>query len=184
MRLAGRAPGHPREDEDPVAERDADSRLHGNDREGYRSGVKRHDEAPGGIGVILLKGALIGFTLGFVLAVLAGSWVWLEMRVNVGLLIPAATFLCAVSALWKWKAFPYALFLAGQVILIITLVVLYGFAADAFCAVPAYLFREGFHGSGLTLATARALVGGIFLGGNLLWIAFGRKRIFPTGDHK
>jgi len=131
---------------------------------------------------IILEGALIGFTLGLILAVLAGSWVWLEMRVNVGLLIPAATFLCPVSTFWMRKAFSYSLFLMVQVFLLIVLIGIYGVDAGALCAVPAYLFREGFHGTGLTLATAGLMVGGIFLGGNLLWIAFSRERLFPTDD--
>jgi hypothetical protein len=131
---------------------------------------------------IILEGALIGFTLGLILAVLAGSWVWLEMRMNVGLLIPAATFLCPASTYWTRKVFFYSLFLMVQVFLLIALIGIYGFDASALCAIPAYLFREGFHGTGLTLATAGLMVGGIFIGGNLLWIAFSRERLFPMDN--
>jgi len=119
---------------------------------------------------ITLKGALIGFTLGLILAVLAASWLWLEMRMNVGYLIPVATFLCMIFSAWLRKAFPYSLFLMGQAFLLFVLLAIYGFDASALCAVPAYLFREGLHGSSLPLAAAELMVGIIFLGGNLLWI--------------
>ncbi len=124
---------------------------------------------------IILKGALTGFTLGLILAVLAGSWVWLEMRVNTGLLIPAATFLCLVFSFWTRKDFPYSLFLMGQVLLLFVLLAIYGFDRGALCAVPVYLFREGFHGSDLTQGTAGSLLEGILLSGNLLWIVFRRS---------
>ena len=168
---------HPRVDGDPVRVFDMDSRLRGNDkrrrgndRRGYRNEAKRPYTGAGRIFALIFRAALIGFTLGFVLAVPVGSWVWLEMRVNVGLLIPAATFLCPVFACWKRKAFPYSLFLMGQVLLFIILLAIYGFDAGALWAIPASLFREGFHGTGLTLATAGLMVGGIFLGGNFLWM--------------
>jgi len=122
-----------------------------------------------------MKGALIGFTLGLILAVLAGSWVWLEMRANVGFFIPAATFLCPAFCLWRRKTFTYSVFLKGQVALLIVLLLIYNFDMGALCAVPAYLFREGFHGNGLTPATAGLVVCSIYLGGNLLWI-FNRKQ--------
>lgn len=171
---------HPREEADPVRVFDRDSRLHGSDRGGYRNEAKRPHAGTGRMLAIILKGALIGFTLGLILAVLAGSWVWLEMRVNVGLLIPSATFLCPVFTSWTRKVFSYSVFMMGQVFLLIVLLAIYGFDAGALCAVPAYLFREGFHGTGLTLATAGLMVGGIFLSGNLLWIAFSREHLFPT----
>lgn len=173
---------YPREDGDPVRVFDRDSRLYGSDGGGYRHEAKRPYADTGRMLAIILKGALIGFTLGLILAVVAGSWVWLEMRVNVGLLIPAATFLCPGSTFWTRKAFSYSLFLIVQVFLLIVLIGIYGFDAGALCAVPAYLFREGFHATGLTLATAGLMVGGIFLGGNLLWISFSRRRLFLSDD--
>lgn len=173
---------HPRKDGDPVCVFDRDSSRHGNDGGGYRNESKKPYAVTGRMFAMILKGALIGFTLGLILAVLAGSWVWLEMRVNVGLLIPAATFLCPVSTFWMRKAFSYSAFLMEQVFLFIALLVIYGFDAGALWSVPAYLFREGFHGTDLTLATAGLMMGSIFLGGNLLWIAFRRERLFPTDD--
>jgi hypothetical protein len=124
----------------------------------------------------ILKGALIGFTLGLILAVLAGSWVWLEMRVNVGLLIPATTVLCSLLAFWKKITLSYLPFFIAQTLLVITLLALYGPAADALRSVPAYLFREGFLCTGLARETAGSMVGGILVGGNLQWIIFNRKK--------
>ncbi len=127
---------------------------------------------------LVYSSALIGFTLGLILAVLAGSRVWLEMRLNMGHLIPVVTVLCPVLTLWKGSAFSYAVFLMEQVVLLIILLAIYGFDAGALCSVPAYLFREGFHGNSLSLTTARVMVCGIFLGGNLLWIYHGINQLY------
>ena len=132
----------------------------------------------------IFKGALIGFALGLAIAVGAASWVWLEMRVNVGLLLPAATALCVMPAIGKERAFPYPLFLIAQIILGVTLLVIYGPDTGALWSIPAYIFREGFHGTGLTLKTAELMVWGILLGGNILWIAFSRERLCPTDDRQ
>lgn len=121
---------------------------------------------------IIFRGTLIGFTLGLILAVLAGSIVWLEMRVPVGLAIPATTILCPVFVFWKKKELPYSLFLAGQLLLVVSLFMIYGSDTGALWSVPAYLFREGFHQTGLPPGTAGLMVGGIFIGGNLLWTTF------------
>ncbi len=123
-------------------------------------------------GAVIVSAGLIGFTLGLVLAVAAGSWVWLDMRLNVGLLIPAAVLLCPVIARRERKAFSYPGFLAAQGLLAITLLAIYGLDGNALAAVPACLFREGFHLAGVALKTAELTMGGILLGGNLLWIAF------------
>lgn len=131
----------------------------------------------------IFKGALIGFTLGLAIAVGAASWVWLEMRVNVGLLIPATTVLCSILALGKERAFSYLPFLIAQVLLGITLLAIYYPDAAALWSIPAYLFREGFHGTGLSRGTAGLMVGGILLGGNLLWIAFSGK-LMPLGKKR
>lgn len=131
----------------------------------------------------ICKGALIGFSLGLVIAVGAASWVWLEMRVNVGLLIPATTVLFSILAFWKKSAFSYLLFFLAQLLLVITLLTIYGLDAGALWSIPAYIFREGFHGTGLTRGTAGLMVGGILLGGNLFWIAFSGKRM-PSGKKR
>ncbi len=180
MKITSRA----REDADPARVSDTNFRLHMSNSEENRNEAPEPYAGIGRMLVLVMKGALTGFPLGLILAVLAGSWVWLELRMNVGLLIPAAAFFSAVSSFWKRKAFPYALFLMGQVFLIVILLVRYGFNVDAFCAVPAYLFREGFHGAGLTATAAGWIVGGILVGGNLVWIAFPRERLSQRKDRQ
>jgi hypothetical protein len=135
-------------------------------------GTEKSKARPNEVFAIVLAGVMIGFILGLGLAVLAGSFVWLDMRVNVGLLIPAATFLCPVFAYWKRKTFSYTLFLVGQALLFVVLIAVYGFDAGALWSVPACLLREGCYGAGLPLGAAGLVVGGILLGGNLLWIIF------------
>lgn len=118
---------------------------------------------------LLFKGFLAGFILGLALAIGAASWVWLEMRVNVGLVIPGAMILCPVLACWQRKELSYPVFLAGQFLLFAVLLAIHGLDPDALWAVPAALFREGFYIAGLTLNASGMLMGGILLAGNLLW---------------
>ncbi len=123
----------------------------------------------GAIFSLLFRGAAVGFTAGFLMATLALSWVWLEMRVNVGLVIPIAALLCAMFALWKGYRFPYRLFLFLQCLLIALFLFRYGFDGFALRTVAASLFREGFLWKGLPLETAALLVGGVFFSGNIFW---------------
>ncbi len=137
----------------------------------------KQKEAEGTLALVS-RALLIGYVLGLLLAVSAASWVWLEMRVNAGHLIPGATVVCPVLACWKKKVFPYSAFLTGQALLITVLLARYGFDPGALWSVPAYLFREGFHAPGLALGTAGLLAAGAVVAGNVWWLWLSRYQSF------
>jgi len=126
---------------------------------------------PPGIPVLLFKGALVGFTLGLGLASVASTWVWLEMRVNLGLLIPLAAFFGGALAAAKRKAPSYLLFAATQCLLGAALLARCGFDPGAFRTIPVCLFREGIGCTNWGLDSAGSLLAGFFIVANLLWIS-------------
>lgn len=123
----------------------------------------------------MLKGSLAGMLLGFILALLSASWVWIEMRINVGLMIPSMTLICMAVAAWKGSIFSAGTFLIFQLILLIIFLLLYGFDYVALSVVPASLFREGFRAADMSLHVTNIILVAILGGGNL--IMFGRALI-------
>ncbi len=126
---------------------------------------------PQGMPVLLFKGALVGFTLGLGLALVASAWIWLEMRVNLGLLIPLAAFFGGALAAAKRKAPSYLLFAATQCLLGAALLARCGFDPGAFRIIPVCLFREGIGCTSWGLDSAGSLLAGFFIVANLLWIS-------------
>ena len=123
----------------------------------------------------ILKGGLAGMLLGFILALLSASWVWIEMRINVGLMIPSMTLVCMAVAAWRGSIFDMGTFLIFQLILLITFLSLYGFDYVALRVVPASLFREGFRAADMSLYVANIILVAILGSGNI--IMFGRASI-------
>ncbi|MEI8172690.1 MAG: hypothetical protein WCH07_04300 [Deltaproteobacteria bacterium] len=105
-------------------------------------------------------------TLGFLLGLLSASWVWLEMRINTGLMIPSVTLVCLAIAAWKGNIFNHRIFLFSQILLMIAFVLLYGFDPVALRVVPACLFREGYQMMNMPLDTANSILVAILIGGN------------------
>jgi hypothetical protein len=114
----------------------------------------------------LARGTLFGFILGLLLSLLAGSWVWLEMRVNVGLLIPGMTIVCLATAAEWGNQFPYRFLVLLQLISIVVFIALYGFDPVALRVVPASFFREGFQAPAMSLDAANIALGVILTAGN------------------
>jgi hypothetical protein len=115
----------------------------------------------------LVRGALFGFILGLLLSFLAGSWVWLEMRVNVGLLMPGMMLAClAAAAVWE-NLFPYRFFALLQLLSIAVFIALYGFDLVALRVIPASFFREGFQTpAAMSLDATNVALGVILTAGN------------------
>lgn len=123
----------------------------------------------------LAAGACLGFLAGGLSALLASRSIWLEMRINTGLLLPLGLVLGALAGLrgraclarrrlWLWEAL---LLLAGAGLL--------GFDWPALQVVPACLLREGCLLPRLSLGQANALLVAGLLAGNALWFAFARR---------
>jgi hypothetical protein len=116
----------------------------------------------------LVRGAFFGFILGLLISLLAGSWVWLEMRVNVGLFIPGMTLACLVASVARQDLFPYRLFALLQLLSIAVFIALYGFDPVALRIVPASFFREGFQVPAMSLDAANVALVLILIMGNAI----------------
>ncbi len=92
-----------------------------------------------------LKAAAMGLVVGFILAFLLGSSVWLEMQVNVGHVIPVFMALSVIYAVWKRQSVRLVPFLLLEALALLVLLTLYGFSFPVLLIVPAALFRDGFH---------------------------------------
>ena len=103
-----------------------------------------------------------GFLAGLILAILLGHWVWLEMRLNVGLAIPLCTILFILAGLGG-GGFVFLL----DAVLVVVFLSLYGFRAGAAAIVPATLVREGFLASHPSLGWVNVILGILFSVGNL-----------------
>ncbi len=76
----------------------------------YQGGFRPYRQGFVDIFINVLKGLLVGIALGTLLGILSGSWVWLEMRVNVGRMIPAVMLVCLIIAVSKKAVFRYRFF--------------------------------------------------------------------------
>jgi len=48
-----------------------------------------------------LKAGFLGLIIGYILAMLLNRWVWLEMRINIGAIIPGSIVFLFILAFWK-----------------------------------------------------------------------------------
>lgn len=117
----------------------------------------------------IIRYGFTGLIMGYFLAVILGQWIWLDMRVNVGLLIPAGTLIGAVTGVFfrgnsrVWGLFVPELFLTGS------MAVIYGGDLGAFTVIPAVLLREGLFLPDLSLHNINIILVLILIGGNLGW---------------
>jgi hypothetical protein len=129
--------------------------------------ARRVGKGMAGIFFDALKGFFTGMTVGLLLALLSASWIWLEMRMNTGLMISVMTLVCLAMAVWKGAIFNYKIFLFSQVLLAIAFVFIYGFDPVALHVVPACLFREGFQIADISLDNANIIIVAVLFGGNV-----------------
>jgi hypothetical protein len=98
------------------------------------------------------QAALTGLVVGYCLAILLGRSVWLEMRVNVGHVLPLSTvfFLLVFGSRSRPMRLSWFLFFEG--LAAVLLFSTYGLSWSTIIIVPAGLFRDGFHLRFLSLA--------------------------------
>jgi hypothetical protein len=118
----------------------------------------------------LLKGGLLGIVLGYFFALLLGRSVWVEMRFNLGLIIPVCTLACMLLFLWKRVCIRYSFFLFLELSSLIAFFLIYRFEPDALLVIPACLLREGCHLTWVSLYSINIVLGSILFTGNLVWI--------------
>lgn len=119
----------------------------------------------------VIRGAFIGFLAGFILAICGYRWIWLEMRINVGIVIPLATFFSAAIHLRRRPPLKTLWVISLQVVFLGMVLLFYRFDLEALLVIPATLFKEGFFLSVLSLATANAVLVTAFLAGNFACLA-------------
>jgi hypothetical protein len=118
----------------------------------------------------LLKAGLFGVVLGYFLALLLGRSVWLEMRFNIGLMIPVCTLACILFSVWKRITIRYSFFLFLELLTVVTFLFVYRFEMDAFLVIPGCLLREGCRLNFVGLGFINIFLGIILFAGNFIWI--------------
>ncbi len=98
-----------------------------------------------------LKAALTGLVAGYCLALVLGRSVWLDMRVNVGHVLPVSVACLVLASKNRQRPVGIVPFLLLQVLGLALLFSAYGLSSSAILIVPAGLFREGFHLSSFSL---------------------------------
>jgi hypothetical protein len=114
----------------------------------------------------IIRAGFTGFLAGILIALLLYQWVWLEMRVKVGMVIPIGVvffILMNIKGMLKINSLPFLL----EGVLVLTFLFIYRSQLDAFLVVPATLIREGFFLEGLGLEVINTSLASVLLGGSL-----------------
>ena len=124
-----------------------------------------------------LRLAFIGLIAGFILSTFAGRSVWLEMRINTGLLLPLATAITVFAGTFSNKQVPAIVAIGMEIFLILLLLLVYGFDPNALLVIPAATFKEGFFLASFDFGTLNSILGALFLLGNCsLFVSPGSSR--------
>ncbi len=116
-----------------------------------------------------LKSGITGFISGCIGSLIFNQWIFLEMRININLLIPV--FSLGGIALYHIKGFKpgIRLFLILEIGLITLVSLLFGLNSDSYLIIPASMFRDGFFLTSLSLGEINLLLIAVFLAGNSLF---------------
>jgi len=128
----------------------------------------------------VLKSGFVGIILGYILALLLVQWLWLEMRFNVGIIVPGSAVFCMLLAFWKRFTIHCSLLFILEFILLITFFSIYKFQLSAFLIIPACLLREGCYLNFLNLEKINIILGLTLLMGNFVWIPHSAHEIFRS----
>jgi hypothetical protein len=117
-----------------------------------------------------LKATFTGLVIGFLFAFLLSRSVWLEMRVNVGHVIPISVVASVLFFTLTRRSISFASFLLLELLAVFILFLLYGFSFPSILIVPAALFRDGFHLGSLSLPGISLFLLCFLGGANVVWI--------------
>lgn len=117
----------------------------------------------------IAKSAYLGFLTGFLAAVLLQRSVWLAMRVNIALIIPALVLLGLIWGIAKKGSWPKAWFFGLEIITVLVYIIIYG-DAGALAIMPAVLLREGFFLAAFNLGQLNIALLALLICGNILWL--------------
>jgi hypothetical protein len=114
----------------------------------------------------ILRLAFIGFLAGFILSILADTSIWLEMRVNTGLLLPLATGVGIVAGTFSNKQVPAIIAIGMEIFLVFLLLLAHGFDPHALLIIPATSLKDGFFLHTFDVRTLNGILAAVFLLGN------------------
>jgi|GEM_PF-681720 len=118
----------------------------------------------------ILQYAFTGLLGGLILALLASRSIWLEMRVNTGILLPL-TIACAVASRSLFRRdLPFRAVCGLEALLIFLLLAFYRFDPRALLLMPASLFKEGFFLHAVSIRTVNGILSLLVISGNGLFI--------------
>lgn len=117
-----------------------------------------------------LKAAFTGLVAGFLFAFILGRSVWLEMRLNIGHVIPVSVSLAVLIFILRRRPITLFSFLFLELFAVLLVFSLYGFDFSTIIIVPAALFRDGFHLSSLSLRGISIFLLCLLGAANVVWI--------------
>ena len=127
------------------------------------------------IWIKFLEAGFVGLIAGYILALLLNRWVWLEMRINIGAIIPCSIVFFLILGFWKKFNISVRFLLCLEAISLLAFFSLYGFKLGALAFVPACLFREGCNVTSLDISSVNILLGVTLILGNSVIIFSGLK---------
>lgn len=120
------------------------------------------------------------FIWGLLLAIMAFQNEWLEMRINIGIIIPIVMILCFIiyfimsrrSDLWNKIGFKFSV----CNLILCSLITILIIGLDRFQSLPASILREGIHHSNLSFFTVNFSLIMFFIVGLLIIFFFKRSK--------
>lgn len=110
-----------------------------------------------------------GFLAGLLLAIILSQWVWLEMRVSLGLIVPVGIVIGAVTGAFARSSNGLWGLLVPETAVAGLLVFLYRGDLAALTVIPAALLREGIFWPQLSLRAVNIVLVFLLAAGNLVW---------------
>jgi hypothetical protein len=117
-----------------------------------------------------LKAAFTGLVVGFLFSFLLSRSVWLEMRVNIGYVIPISVAVSLLFFTLTRRSITLVSFLFLELFTVFLFFSIYGFSFSTILIVPAALFRDGFHLSSLSLPRISLFLLCSLGGANAAWV--------------
>ncbi len=114
----------------------------------------------------ILRLAFIGLLGGFILSIFADRSIWLEMRINTGLLLPLVMVITIFAGIFRNKQASAKVAICMEIFLVFLLLFVYGFDPAVLLVIPASTFKEGFFLHGFSFFHLNCVLASILVLGN------------------